>query len=359
VQSIAHKMATKHMGRSPTLSDVARVAGVSTSTVSRALNDSPRLPEQTKSRIRAVVAKLKYEPNYIARSLIKQRTHTIGVVLEDILNPFFTEVAKGIETALKKHGYTMLLTSSGFVSEDEEELTRTLLRNRVDGVLITPVDSDSRSIRMLQDRRVPFFIMNGKSTNPEISWVDSDNLEGGRLATEYLLNLGHRCFLYLRSKKLQGSRDRFEGFRLAIKSRGLRMQDQVILGGAESRRDGHELVAGFLREKKTDVLPSALMAVNDAVAVGAMECLLERRVRIPQDMSLIGYDDIYLASLLRVPLTTVHQSKFKMGEMAATGLIERINRGTAGEASHILIRPRLILRDSCTEPLGRKPRGYA
>jgi LacI family transcriptional regulator len=340
------------MGKIPTLNDVARAAGVAKSTVSRALNDSPRLSAGTKDRIRAIVAELKYEPNYIARSLTKKRTHTIGVILEDILNPFYTEVAKGVETVLKKHGYIMLLTSSGFVSEEEEELTRTLLRNKVDGVLITPVDADSRSIRMLKERRVPFFIMNGKSNDPAVSWVDSDNLEGGRLATEYLLNLGHRRFLYLRSKKLQGSRDRFEGFRLAIEARGLRLESQVVLGETDSRRDGYELVKSFLGERGARALPTALVAVNDSVAIGAMECLLERQVRIPSDVSLIGYDDIYLAGLLRVPLTTVHQSKFKMGEIAATGLIDRINHADEGQAHRFLIEPRLIVRDSCGEPPG-------
>jgi LacI family transcriptional regulator len=337
------------MGKTPTLNDVARAAGVAKSTVSRALSDSPRLREETKTRIRAIVAELKYEPNYIARSLTQRRTHSIGVILEDILNPFFTEVAKGVETVLKKHGYTMLLTSSGFVSGEEEELTRTLLRNKVDGVLITPVDSDSRSIRMLKERRVPFFIMNGKSTDPEVSWVDSDNLDGGRLATEYLLKLGHRRFLNLRSKSLQGCRDRFEGFRQAIEARGLRLEEQVILGDAESRQDGCELLTRFLREQGADALPSALVAVNDAVAIGAMECLLEQRVRIPEDVSVIGYDDIYIAGLLRVPLTTVHQSKFKMGEIAASGLIDRINHADDGQAHHFLIKPRLIVRDSCQE----------
>jgi len=337
------------MAETPTLDDVARAAGVAKSTVSRALSDSPRLREETKSRIRAIVADLNYEPNYIARSLTQRRTHSIGVILEDILNPFFTEVAKGIEIVLKKHGYIMLLTSSGFVSEEEEELTRTLLRNKVDGVLITPVDSDSPSIRMLKGRRVPFFIMNGKSGDPDVSWVDSDNLEGGRLAAEYLLKLGHRRFLNLSSQSLQGCRDRFEGFRQAIEARGLRLEDQLILGDAESRQDGHDLMTRFLSDRGAGALPPALVAVNDAVAIGAMESLLEHGVRIPEDVSVIGYDDIYLAGLLRVPLTTVHQSKFKMGEIAASGLIDRLSRSDGGQGHHFLIKPRLVVRGSCRE----------
>lgn len=340
------------MSKSPTMNDVARIAGVAKSTVSRALNDSPRIREQTKDRIKAIVRELNYEPNYIARSLTKRKTHTIGVILEDILNPFFTEVAKGIETVLKKHGYAMLLTSSGYIYEDEVELTRTLLRSKVDGVLITPVHSNSLSIDLLKMRKIPFFIMNGKSEDKEVSWVDSDNLEGGYLATQYLLKLGHRRFMNLHSTSLQGSRDRFAGFKRAIEEKSLRLSDQILLGDATSRKEGYELVSGFLREHGAKELPSAIMAVNDAVAIGAMESLLEHDVRIPEEVSIIGYDDIYIAGFIRVPLTTVHQSKFRMGEIAASGLIEMINRREESSGHHFLIRPRLIVRESCKEYAG-------
>jgi LacI family transcriptional regulator len=243
----------------------------------------------------------------------------------------------------------MLLTSSGFRAEEELELARTLLRNKVDGVLITPLASDSPAIRLLQSRRLPFFVMNEKSTDRQISWVDSDNLEGGSLATEYLLRLGHRRFLNLSSGALRGTRDRFEGFRRAIEARGLRLEDQVVLRDATSLADARALLAEFIRARGREALPTAIVAVNDAAALGAMECLLTEGLRIPEQISIIGYDDIYLAPFLRVPLTTVHQSKYKMGEIAASGLIERINRKRNGQAHHFLIKPRLIVRDSCKE----------
>lgn len=333
----------------PTIGDVARAAGVAKSTVSRALNDSPRIGQSTKKRVRAAARRLGYEPNYIARSLTKKKTHTIGVILEDILNPFFTEVAKGIETALRKNGYTMLLTSSGYRAEEELELARTLLRNRVDGILITPLAVDSQAMRLLERRRVPFFILNEKSEDRRLSWVDSDNLEGGTLATEYLLKLGHRRFLCLSSNALRGTRDRFEGFRRAIQAGGLRLEDQVVLRDCNSQADACALVTAFLGEHGRERLPSAIVAVNDAAALGAMQCLLTAGVRVPEEVSIIGYDDIYLAPFLRVPLTTVHQSKYKMGEIAASGLLDRIHRQDDGQAHHFLIKPRLIVRESCKE----------
>ena len=338
------------MSDNPTMQEVARVAGVSKATVSRVLNNSSRISEKTRSRVQEVIKSLNYEPNYIARSLSKQRTHSIGVILEDIMNPFFTEVAKGIETVLKENGYTMLVTSSGFVYEEELELTRTLLRYRVDGILITPVQADSLAINILKARKIPFFVMNAKSEEPDVSWIDSDNLSGSYMAVQHLLKLGHRRFICLYSNKLQGTRDRLEGFKRGIVEKGLQVSDQVLLGDAAFREDGYNLIQRYIRDHGVESMPSAIVAVNDTTAIGAMDCLLEHGMRIPEDVSIIGYDDIYLASLTRVPLTTVHQSKFRMGGIAAKGLLEIIrNPDGAPEAHHFLIHPKLVVRESCRE----------
>jgi LacI family transcriptional regulator len=335
------------------MEEVARVAGVSKATVSRVLNDSPRISARTRARVQEVVRSLGYEPNYIARSLSKQKTHSIGVILEDIVNPFFAQVAKGVETILKSGGYTMVLTSSGFVYEEELELTRTLLRYKVDGILITPVQADSLAVNILRNRGVPFFIMNAKSTDPQVNWIDSDNRLGGYMATGHLLGLGHRRFLALYSNRLQGTRDRLEGFKQAIAEKGLSASDQVLIGDATFREDGYRLLKRFIEERGVEALPTAVVGVNDAVAIGAMECLFEHGVRIPGDVSIIGYDDIYFASLTRVPLTTIHQSKFRMGEIAARGLLEMLREEPGPrEGHHFLIHPKLVVRESCQEPRG-------
>ena len=332
------------------MQQVARVAGVSKATVSRVLSNSPRISERTRTRVLEVARSLNYEPNYIARSLSKQKTHSIGVVLEDIMNPFYTQVAKGIETVLKAAGYTMVLTSSGYVYEEELELTRTLLRYKVDGILITPVQADSLAVNILRGRGVPFFILNAKSQDPQINWIDSDNLLGGYMATRYLLQLGHRRFVNLFSNRLEGTRDRLEGFRKAITEKGLSLSDQILLGDAAFREDGCRLLDQLIRERGTAGLPSAVVAVNDTTAIGAMDCLLAHGIRIPEEVSIIGYDDIYFASLTRVPLTTIHQSKFRMGEIAARGLLEIIQRPEGSyEGHHFLIQPKLVVRQSCKE----------
>jgi LacI family transcriptional regulator len=332
------------------MQEVARVAGVSKATVSRVLNNSSRISEKTRFRVQEVIKSLHYEPNYIARSLSKQRTQSIGIILEDIMNPFFAQVAKGIETVLKASGYTMLVTSSGFVYEEELELARTLLRYKVDGILITPVQSDSLAINIIKSRNIPFFIMNAKSDDPTVNWIDSDNLSGAYMATQYLLKLGHTRFLCLYSNKLEGTRNRLEGFKQGIREKGLDLSDQILLGDAAFKEDGYKLIDRFIQEHGVESLPSAVVAVNDTVAVGAMDCLLGHGLHIPEDISIIGYDDIYLASLTRVPLTTIHQAKFRMGEIAAKGLLENIkNPNRETDAHHFLIHPKLVVRESCKE----------
>jgi LacI family transcriptional regulator len=337
------------MQRASTIEDIALRIGVSKSTVSRGLAGSSRISAETRRRILSAAKSLHYEPNYLARSLSKRRTLAIGVILEDIMNPFFTEVAKGIQTALAARGYTMLLTSSGYVPQAELELTRTLLRYKVDGVLITPVAADSESIGLLRARHIPFFMLNEKTLDREVNWIDSDNLAGGALAAGHLLGLGHRRFLVLRNRALHGTRDRFEGLRGALEGNGLSLSDQVVLDGAVSRQDGADLVASFLAGDGRRDMPSAVVACNDAVAIGAMESLFAHGIRVPEDVSVIGYDDIYMDAFIRVPLTTVHQAKFRMGQIAACGLLAALDGSEPAGGRQVMITPRLVIRESCRE----------
>ena len=337
------------MKRHTTIEDVAKAAGVSKSTVSRALNNASRISIETRERVLKIAEELKFEPSHIARSLSTRRTLTVGVLLEDILNSFFTEVAKGVETVVKKAGYTMLLTSSDYDLEEEYRLTRTLVRNKVDGILITPIREDSKAIEFLKSRHVPFFMMNNKSEDPDVSWVDTENIEGGYIGAKYLTDLGHRRMMYIGSNKLRGTRERFEGFRKALEEKGIPMDDQLILGDVNTQKAGYLLMNRFLEKEGVSSLPTAIMTVNDAVAIGVLESLIEHNVKIPDDVSLLGFDDINIAGLIRVPLTTVHQPKFAMGEVASYMLINAIEGQARTRAQQFLLKPHLVVRESCRE----------
>ncbi|TFG61512.1 MAG: LacI family transcriptional regulator [Spirochaetales bacterium] len=335
--------------KATTIDDVAREAGVSKSTVSRALANSPRISEETRRRIVQIKDRLGYEPSNLARGLSLRRTYTVGVLLEDISNSFFTEVAKGIETTLKKAGYTMFLTSTGFSCEEEIRLTRTFLSNGVDGILITPVDENSEALSLLKAQGIPFFVLNNKPEDPAVNWVDTENIKGGYLAAKHLLELGHRKFFILRSVKLKGCRERFSGIEKALGEFGLSVSDQAVAGDANTRSDGYALTRNFFEHSLKGSMPTAVITTNDVVAIGAMEYFFEKGIRIPEDVSIIGYDDISLAGLIRVPLTTIHQPKFTMGEIAAYMLINIIEGQARGLPHQYLLQPHLIVRESTKE----------
>jgi LacI family transcriptional regulator len=272
---------------------------------------------------------------------------TVGVLVEDIVNSFFTEVAKGVETVVKKAGYTMLLTSSDYDADEEYRLTRTLVQKKVDGILITPIQENSKAIEFLKSQNVPFFVMNNKSDDPDVSWVDTENVEGGYIGAKYLLELGHRRIMYFGSRKIRGTRERFEGFKKALKEAGIPLADQLIIQDVNTQREGQQRMDRFLEEEGVEALPSAIMTVNDAIAIGVMESLLKNGVSIPERVSIIGFDDINIAGLVTVPLTTVHQPKFSMGEIASYVLINAIEGQARTRAQQFLLKPHLVIRESC------------
>lgn len=336
----------------PTIDDVAKEAGVSKSTVSRALANSPRISENTRERIIKIKERLGYEPSNLARGLSLRKTYTIGVLLEDISNSFFTEVAKGIELTLKKAGYTMFLTSTDFSYEEEIRLTKTFLRNGVDGILITPVNENSEALTILKEQGVPFFVLNNKPTDETMNWADTDNLLGGYLQARHLLEIGHKKMLIVRSVALKGTRDRFNGAVKAIEEQGVSLSDQIVLGDANLREEGYRLIKNYFEKAGKLGGFSAVITTNDDVAIGAMEYFFEKGIRIPGDISIIGYDDISLAGLIRVPLTTIHQPKFTMGEIAAYMLINIIEGQARNLPQQYLLQPHLIVRESTRSILG-------
>jgi len=258
------------MARVPTIEDVAREAGVSKSTVSRVINHSPRISKKTSEKVLNIANQIGYEPNKIARSLIKNKTYAIGVILEDIINPFFAEVAKGIENILKQYNYTMLLASTDYEKKTEYKLTQLFMQYKVDGILITPLDPDSDAVKLLEQWQIPFFMINCKSESGNLSWIDSDNFEGGYLATSYLLNLGHTSFMCITNRNITGAFDRYQGFKKALEERGIVPDERIVFDGARSGIDGYNIIKRLLSSNTKEELQQAIIAANDAVAIRAL-----------------------------------------------------------------------------------------
>lgn len=316
---------------------------MSKATVSRVLNSPEKVKESTRSRVLEVIRRSNYEPSSVARSLARRRTSTVGLVLDDISNPFFMELAKGVESVLSDRGYTMFFTSSGWVPEREVEIVRLLIRQRVDGVLIAPLHPESLAVKMLIDAGIPLVVMNCRGVGKKVSWVTTDNVEGGYIATRYAIGLGFSRILCLHGFEHQTTNERTQGYRKAIAEEGGRIEP-VVIPAVRSDREGYEIVGELVERFHIDRLPTAIFALNDFVAMAVIEGLLSRGIRVPEQVSVIGFDDIHFAAKFRIPLTTIAQAKFKMGEIAATEIMREISE--RGGHRTFLLKPQLIVRAS-------------
>jgi DNA-binding LacI/PurR family transcriptional regulator len=323
----------------PTIYDVAQLAGVSTATVSRALNGTGQVTPATRAAIEAAVAELGYRPNTIARSLVTKSTETIAFLLPDITNPFYAELVAGIQEYALSHDHTMLLCTTEGDAEREEQYLELLRSKQVDGALVDGlVLPPDRIARFVKDG-FPIVCLDRDIAAKSIPVVQVDNRLGGRLATEHLLSLGHRHIAHVTGvRTLQISQDRLAGFRDAQTDPGLRLTvegDFTEAGGYEAMRD---LIG-------TGVEFTAVFAANDLSALGVINALVESGRRVPRDVSVVGFDDLRLSAYTSPPLTTVRQPAFEIAQRATEILID-LTRGKRIRKLRHLLEPELVVRRS-------------
>jgi len=305
---------------SATIYEVARAAGVSTATVSRALNGSAKVADRTKHRITEAIAALGYQPNHVARSLVLKATHTIAVMLPDITNPFFPALVKGVQLAADEEGYAVLLAHTGGDPAKEESYFQVLRGQQVDGVLLVGLVSAPESLKGLVGRGLPVVMLDRPVDLPGSATVRVDHRAGGRIATEHLLELGHHRIAHIAGPKGLGvSQQRLDGYRRALSSRGVAFEESLVAEGDFSEDGGYRGIQELLRARTRF---TALFAANDLSAIGAMTALREHGLQVPGDVSVVGFDDIHLASYTSPKLTTVRQPIYDMGRAAAKLLID-------------------------------------
>ena len=332
------------MKKRATIKDVAALAGVSAATVSRALDDRPEISSETKERVRSACAQLGYVPNAAARGLSGHATHTIGLVLPDISNPYFSGMATAIEETAAAHGCRVFLSNSLRKEHRELRATENLVARQVDGILVNPVSPESQ----LRHREVlgglPCVYL-GANHDESPSYVMADNETGAYAAARYLIRLGHRDILFLGGRTTSRTREqRIRGFRRALAEAGLEGRElpappNVTLMRQWSYETALELLKG--------PLPDAIFAYSDMTALKVLEAAEERGVRIPEDLSMVGYDNIAFGALHRIHLTTVSQHKYQQGQIAVERLLEKIN-GSRAHTEDIL-EPELIIRSTCVK----------
>ncbi len=323
-----------------TLKDVAARAGVSFSTVSRALNDRPEISTETKAQVRAACRELGYIPNIAARSLVSRRTRTIGLLVPDISNDYFAGAALAIEEAARENGYRVLLCNSLRDSAREAEAVDALLSQQVEGLIVAPVSAASAD--SLQDslHSLPHVYL-GNNHGDDCSYVVIDNKRGAYEATRYLLCLGHRNILYLGGRQGSLTRQfRVSGFYKAMEEvPGAHAQQKIECDCAQ---ETYRMIRALLGRRE---LPDAVFAYSDRIALQVLQAADECGVDIPKQLSLVGFDNISYASLPRINLTTVSQHKRQVGRTAVLRLFEQI-QGKVGRTVDIL-QPELIIRGTC------------
>jgi LacI family transcriptional regulator len=329
-----------------TIKDVARESGVNISTVSRALNNGYGVNDKTRERVISVAGRLNYRPNRVARGLVTGRSHSLALVVSDIRNPFFAELARGAEDAARAANCDLVLCNSDLDADKQMQYVRSLLEKCVDGILMNSVAVLSRAQQeQLAESGVPIVLLNhSASDHPAFSTVCADNQAGGALAAKYLLELGHRKIAHLTGPRQHGNlSDRAAGFMRTLQSAKNPVQP-VVMHGDYNFSGGAELAARLL-DKHPGI--TAIFAANDVMAFGVVRTVLQRGLRIPEDLSLIGFDNIEFSSVIYPPLTTVHQPKYEMGQ-AAVEILLRLARDKGRQMpEQRRLGVELIERQSC------------
>lgn len=331
-----------------TIKDVARQAGVNPSTVSRVIADNPRISAKTKEKVLKVMEEMDFHPNAIARSLASRSTKTIGAIMphsteQFFVNPFFTEVMRGIGVSALKRGYNVLF-STGSNSEEEYRATSRLVNEkRVDGLILLTSRTEDKTIETLRKNRFPFVVV-GKPFNMEdVNWVDNDNQEAGYQATEHLIELGHKRIGFIGGEftyVFMG--ERFKGYKKALDSYGIKFSKELLSLGEFVEEGGYNASKKLIEQKNR---PTAIVVADDLMAFGAMRAIKAQGLSIPDDISIIGFNDTPLASYVDPPLSSMQIFVYDLGYNASETLINQLEEPD-GNKKHIIIPTSLKVRRS-------------
>jgi DNA-binding LacI/PurR family transcriptional regulator len=328
----------------PTIRDVAERAGVSKSLVSLVMRGSAQVSEERRAAVLRAAKELRYRPNEVARSLVRQRGNLIGVLLSDLHNPFFTEVVDGVEEAAIEAGYRALFNTGSRQPERESVALETLLQLRTDGVILAAPVLPAREVTAAA-AAVPVVLVARASRSTALDSVTNDDRAGARMAVAHLVELGHGAIAHVDGGGGSGAAARRAGYVEAMRRHGLSRYVRVV-PGAFTEEGGMRGVDDLLSRAAP---PTAIFAANDLAAVGALHALERHGLRVPQDVSLVGYDNTSLAAMGHVDLTSIHQPRREMGATAVALLLERLEDGRS-RARHLVVRPRLEARGTTAPP---------
>lgn len=329
---------------SVTSRDIAKTVGVSQSTVSRALRGDPRVADHTRVRVEEAARRLSYTPNLLARSLITNRTRTIGVVVADITNPFYPELLDVLHAELELLGYRTVLFNERTDDQAAEELLSQLAGRAVDGMVFASATLGSRSVEVFSSRGLPVVLLNRYVEGARVDRVLSDNRGGSGLAGRFLAELGHRRIALIAGpENTSTGRDREEGLRAALEDMGAPLDERLWRSGDYSHQCGYQWCVDLMTRGDP---PTAIVCGNDVIAFGVLDAAHRLNIRVPGELSVLGFDDIEMAAWEAFSLTTIRQPLARMAKLAVRMLVDRLESQDGREPREVVFPARLVKRNT-------------
>ncbi|MDH6169495.1 LacI family transcriptional regulator [Variovorax boronicumulans] len=327
-----------------TIKDVALRAGVSVTTVSHVVNDTRHVSAKGRERVELAIRELGYVPNAMARSLKSNTTSTLGMLIPNSSNPYFAEIVRIVEDRCFGAGYTLVLCNTDDEPRRQSVYLQVLAERRIDGLIVVSTGGDDSLVTQLQGLRIPTVLVDREIADPNCDLVETAHMQGGLLAVRHLLSLGHRRIACIGGPvSVMPSEQRIEGWRMALAENGaVPNADALLWRGGFTSQGGYEAMHAILR---TEQPPSAVFVCNDLMAIGALRAAHESGVRVPDELSIVGFDDIELSAYTSPPLTTVAQPKERIGALAVDMLLERVG-GKRRDARKVVLQPELRVRAS-------------
>ncbi len=328
------------------MKDIAYDLGLSVVTVSKVLRDHPDIGEETRERVLRRVRELNYEPNIMARSLVTGRSFLVGLIVPDLLHPFFAQVAKALSSTIRGKGYSLIVSSSEEDPEIEASEIRHLRARRLDAIVLASTSNKGAELASLMEDDV-FILIDRDIPGLNANFIGVDDTAAGRLATEHLVDAGCRRIAHIRGRENSTGMHRLEGYRQTLKARGLKYDKDLVIGRSrvdtQSMEEGAEAMRLLLERKPR---PDGVFCYNDPLAIGAMQSILEAGLRIPEDIALIGCGNLLYDESLRVPLSSIDQSSAQIGQRAGDVVLSIIGAKRRPLPTRVILDPALVVRAS-------------
>jgi LacI family transcriptional regulator len=327
-----------------TISDVAKRAGVSTMTVSRVVNNSGYISQETQERVEKAIAELGYVPNALARSLRFNQTKTIALVLTDITNPFFTTIARGVEDTASDAGYTVLFCNTDESIAEERKYLHMLLAQRVGGIILVPSLSIPESVEFVQEHDTPVVVLDRRIPGVQADVVRCDSVQGAYDLVRLLLSLGHeRIAVFSGPDGTSTATDRVFGYRKALSEAGIDLNKELEFYGSFTLQSGRDMTVKAVKKYPR---PTAIFAANNFIAIGALKALQELNIRVPEDIALVSFDDLPSALIVTPFLTVAAQPAYEMGKRAIEILLKRLSGGASDPCQEVVLPAEIVIRQS-------------